>query len=117
MPNAGSLSKFYDSRLPDSMTNRKEWIEILKSAKKGLSFSEVQNDLNVSLRNSVVHDCEVSRSLLARLRNGAQSKKQLIQIAVMLVSLGVTSQREANKYTGVARETVRAHMSNVVQWR
>lgn len=112
MPNARALSKFYDSRLPSSMSMRKEWIEILKSAKKGLSFSEVQNDLNISLRNSVIHDCEISRSLLARIRNGVQSKRQLIQIAVMLVSFGVTSQREANKYTGVARETVRTHMLN-----
>lgn len=112
MPNARALSKFYNSRLPESMSNRKEWIEILKSSKKGLSFSEVQNDLNISLRNSIVHECEISRSLLARIRSGAQSKRQLIQIAVMLVSFGITSQREANKYTGVARETVRAHILN-----
>jgi len=114
MPTTKTLEKFFDIRLPNSMPDREVWIDILKSAKKGLSFSDVQNDLNVALRNSIVHDCEIGRSLLARLRFGTSSKKQLIQIAVMLVTHGIASHREVKEYTGIARATVQSHMLDFV---
>lgn len=85
-------------------------IEPLSVALSGMSFSEIERELNLVKRRALLSRTTILDSLsdLVRSRVSTLPKKQQIQIAVGLVQAGA-SQYQAERMTGISRPTIRNH--------
>ncbi len=84
------------------------WRDALSSVLKGHSFSDIEREVNLARRASVVHRQPLEKvvSDLIQSRVGKLSKREKMEVAVSLSSAGM-SQRNVNELTGVSRDTIR----------
>jgi SpoVK/Ycf46/Vps4 family AAA+-type ATPase len=86
----------------------KSWCEALAAILKGQSFSDIEREVTLIRRAAVMHSQPLEKivSDLVRARVGKLSKREKMEVAVLLSSTGM-SQRHVNELTGVSRDTIR----------
>lgn len=87
------------------------WMDILSHAFQGLSFSDIERDIqrfrrSLALENGTVESLIVD---LVRARSVALDRQSQIEFAVLLDSQTKLSQRSIHDLTGVSRDTIRKH--------
>ena len=85
-----------------------EWHEAVAVALRGLSFSDIERQVNSARRAAVVHDRPLDETLgrLVRGRIDPLPRRERGEIAMLLTEAGV-SQRQVHELTGVSRDTIR----------
>lgn len=84
-----------------------DWSNILSISLSRHSFSDIERKVNIARRAAALEGSRLSDYLESLVSTEGQSKQDLIDLAVSLVSSGFISQRKAHELTGVARETIR----------
>jgi SpoVK/Ycf46/Vps4 family AAA+-type ATPase len=92
-----------------------EWREAMSVTLRGLSFSDVERELMLARRSSVVHNVPLEDSLGSLVRNRVEpmARRERGQIAAWLTEAGI-SQRQVHELTGVSRDTIRKNTKNHV---
>lgn len=84
------------------------WAKILSVALQGQSFSDVRQSVERARRAAAISGDALDIHLESLILPDQLSKAERINLATMLVDAGL-SQRNVQKLTGVARDTVRSH--------
>ena len=84
------------------------WREIMALALRGLSFSDIEREVNLVRRAAVVHgqSFEEAARLMVRTRMNHLGRRERDELALRLTDAGV-SQRQVHELTGVSRDTIR----------
>ena len=112
LPDRESVRTYLSSLLGEIAGNANEWCDVLSVSLAGRSFGDIERDLNVARRAAALNGQDIGRQLVDLVGTKRCSKKEKIEIAVRLVRSGLVTQRKAHHLTGVARDTIRAHMRN-----
>lgn len=85
-----------------------QWREALATILKGHSFSDIEREVTLARRASVVHKHPLEKIVndLIQARIGKLSKREKMEMAVLLSGAGM-SQRHVNELTGISRDTIR----------
>ena len=77
-------------------------------ALRGLSFSDIEREVNLVRRAAVVHDQNFDEAIrkMVRARMDQLGRRERDQIALRLAATGI-SQRQVHELTGVSRDTIR----------
>jgi SpoVK/Ycf46/Vps4 family AAA+-type ATPase len=107
MPSGAEVQRAVDLFLGER-PEEKAWSRALASAFSGASFADIKRDLLRAKRNAVVHGHSPSVPLqkIVHERLRGLGREERTTIALELVNQGL-SQREANEWTGVSRDTIR----------
>lgn len=84
------------------------WRDVLAVALQGLSFSDIERELALARRSSVVHSIPLEDALsqIVKSRVEPLARRERSQIALWLTEAGI-SQRQVHDLTGVSRDTIR----------
>ena len=84
------------------------WRDVLAVTLRGLSFSDIEREVTLARRSSVVHREALNDSFsrVVRGRMEPLARTQRSQIAMWLAKAGI-SQRQVHELTGVSRDTIR----------
>lgn len=84
------------------------WNDVLAVALRGLSFSDIERELMLARRSSVVHGTPLEETLghVVHQRIEPLLRRERGQIAMWLTEAGI-SQRQVHDLTGVSRDTIR----------
>jgi len=87
------------------------WNDVLAIVLRGLSFSDIQQEITLARRTAVVQDVSLDEALKSMIRGRVESmpRTERSQIAVRLTGTGIT-QRQVHELTGVSRDTIRKKM-------
>lgn len=107
-PGINELRVFVSKFLGKKESLTPDYINLISTLFKGLSYSEVENHLKTVLRNSVIENLDLKSSLGKHLSHIAKRKNTVerIQYAQMLES-ACFSQREISELSGLSRDTLR----------
>jgi SpoVK/Ycf46/Vps4 family AAA+-type ATPase len=107
MPSDEAIRKAIDTYIGPSGVSR-EWREAMSVTLRGLSFSDVERELLLARRSSVVHTIPLEDALGSIVRNRVEpmARRERGQIATWLTEAGI-SQRQVHELTGVSRDTIR----------
>lgn len=109
IPAQEGIFRFLEAELEDIVSKPKDWAGILSVAFAGQSFSDVDRQIKAARRSAALKREPLDQALTALLRIDDMSKDQRIALATALVDTGIATQRSAAEFTGVARDTIRAH--------
>jgi len=97
-----------------NLENVAVWSKILGFVFAGLSFSEIERQVNLARKLSAIDEQPLEEVIMNLVSKGAElSKDQKTELAVLLYDSGIVSQRRAQEITGIARETIRKNISKV----
>jgi len=107
MPSDEAIRKAIDTYIGTGIVSR-EWREAMSVTLRGLSFSDVERELLLARRSSVVHSVPLEDALGSIVRNRVEpmARRERGQIASWLTEAGI-SQRQVHELTGVSRDTIR----------
>ncbi len=111
--NTQELEIYLDRLFENIAPEIKNWTKILAVALTGLSYSDIEREINLVRRNSVIHGQSIDSFLTHLIAPDRLSKREKIYIAVQLVDKKLTTQRKAHEITGVSRETIRTHLKRL----
>lgn len=87
------------------------WSKILSLAFKGRSFSNIEHEILMARKASVLNKKPLEEYFLSILHSRLLiNHDEKVKLASDLVQLGVTSQRKANEITGISRDTIRKYV-------
>jgi SpoVK/Ycf46/Vps4 family AAA+-type ATPase len=110
LPTAQQIAYFVQSLLEGFSRQTTVWSEVLSLAYQGRSFSEIERDILIAKRNSIVHHIPLDAQLKQQLRASTSLPRgERVKLANVLIENNITSQREANEITGIARNTIRKY--------
>ena len=108
LPNAAAIETLVVRSLEPHFHEADKWSKILSLALKGRSHNDIECAIIHARRAAVTSNQSLAdqlRPLVADI--DTLDRKERIELAKRLQTSGVTSQREAQRITGVARETIR----------
>lgn len=115
LPTAEQINQFIQRLLKGYSSEAGFWSTILSTLFQGRSFSEIERDLLLAKRNSIVHNIKIDEQLKRHLAHiGLLTKEDRIHLASELIERKLASQREANEITGLSRNTIRKYSSGEV---
>ncbi len=107
-PNVEESEVLIEKLLSPYLEDFKVWSKILSFLFKEKSYSEIERELNVARRSSIVMSEPLSVSLHKLLTsNSILTHHERIELAQTLTDAKMFSQRKVHELTGVARETIR----------
>ena len=112
LPDRKSVHAYLDSLFSVVAPSASNWIEVLSLSLAGRSFGDIEHDVTIARRAAALNGHELGHQLVDLLGVPRCSKKEKIEIAVLLVRNGLTTQRKAHELTGVARDTIRLRLKN-----
>jgi len=107
IPGVDVAKVFFSSLLKSFMPKADVWSEVLALSLSHQSFSDIERKIMGARRGAALNGKELSDHLIPLIATDKMSKQQKIELAVKLCAEGLLSQREAQKLTGVARDTIR----------
>ena len=108
LPDTPAIEGLVHSLLSPHYDDAEKWSKVLSLAFKGSSHSDIERALTLARRSAVTTGQPLEEQLRGLLRvSDDLGRKDRIRFAKELEASGVTSQREAQRITGVARETIR----------
>jgi AAA+ superfamily predicted ATPase len=108
LPDTAAIETLVRRLLAPRFNEADKWAKILALTLKGRSHNDIERALTDARRAAVTTDGALPdqlRKLVAP--SDVLSRKERIELAKLLQDTGITSQREAQRITGVARETIR----------
>lgn len=81
--------------------------KVLAAVYQGISYSDIENLIIKAKRKSVLYGGNICEHLPDSMKIDALSKQAKIELASELVRSKQMSQREASRFTGIARDTIR----------
>lgn len=102
------LGALFDNVSPDMSA----WHDILAISLVGRSYSDIEREITLARRSAALNGQGLEHYLSQLVTTDEHPKKERIEIAVRLVKNGLATQRKAQEITGVARDTIRAHLKN-----
>ena len=113
LPDQESVQAFLKIAFAEVPPSSSKWIDALSMCLAGRSFGEIEHDVTRARRAAALSGRPLDQHLVNSIGVEGFSKKQKIKFAVFLVQHGLATQRTAHKLTGVARDTIRAHLKAV----
>ncbi|KCZ93820.1 AAA family ATPase [Hyphomonas johnsonii] len=110
LPNSEAIQNFVMAQLSEESVDAKLWSRILSLSFKKSSFSDVERALKNARRGAALNGGDLHKHLLSVVKSEGLDKGELISLATELVHSKLMTQRSAHELTGVARDTIRAHM-------
>jgi SpoVK/Ycf46/Vps4 family AAA+-type ATPase len=111
LPSVGAAEAFINYVLKDKSENAAKWAGILATAMQGKSYSDIERDLKTARRAAALNGKDLDEHLAALIRPDHLKKQERIKLASSLVKQGLVTQRRAHELTGVARDTIREHLT------
>lgn len=112
LPAEDGIRVFLEALFEEVAPNMSAWVEILSLALVGRSYSDIERELTLARRSAALNGKGLDHHLSQLVTVNEQSKQDRINIAVRMVKNGLATQRRAHEVTGVARDTIRAHLKN-----
>nr|WP_321440391.1 ATP-binding protein [uncultured Hyphomonas sp.] len=110
LPNEEALARFVEGQLSNDEVDAKLWARILALSLQENSYSDVERALRSARRSAALNGGDLNKQLLRVLQSERLDKNARIDLATELVKSKLMTQRAAHELTGVARDTIRAHM-------
>ncbi|MGO8255191.1 AAA family ATPase [Rhizobium ruizarguesonis] len=108
MPDRDAIEDLVGRLLRPYHENAGHWAKVLAIALQGKSFSDIQQSIERTRRAAAISGDALESYLQGLIQLDGLSKADRISLATMLVGSGL-SQRNVQKLTGIARDTVRSH--------
>jgi SpoVK/Ycf46/Vps4 family AAA+-type ATPase len=112
LPSEKAAETFIGFALGDKSTNAAKWAAILAVAMQGISYSDIERGLKAARRAAALNGGDLDEHLAALIKPEHLKKQERIKLASSLVIQGLATQRRAHELTGVARDTIREHVSS-----
>ena len=108
-PDRKTAYKFIFSLIEKDKINVENWAQILSILVNGLSFSEIEHQVQSARRHALVLDTpiETAFEVIIQRQTASLSKNEKIEVFSQLINSKVMSQRQAHEVSGLARETLR----------
>ena len=113
LPDRESVHTYLHRLFCEIAPNATQWTDVFSLSLVGRSFGDIERDLTNARRSAVLSGQDLCHHLVDLVSTQQCSKQEQIEIAVRLVKDGLATQRKAHELTGVARDTIRAHMKNL----
>ena len=113
LPDRESVRTYLDRLFSEIDPSATQWTDVLSLSLVGRSFGDIERDVTNARRSAALNGQDLGHHLADLVSTQQCSKQEQIEIAVRLVSAGLATQRKAHELTGVARDTIRAHMKNL----
>ena len=113
MPEPDQIKVLTALLLSPYLKEYRPWSELLSWALKGRSFSDIEREILLARRSSVISQVPLNtklESLLLPNENLTHAEK--VKYAYLLSQSKIISQRKAQEITGIARETIRHYDKN-----
>ena len=108
LPDEASIARLAGDLLRPYLPEAASWSQVLGTALKGRSFSDVERDLLSARRAAAIDGVALAEQLGELIRSEKLPKAARIAMAATLVGKGLVSQRRAKELTGVSRDTIRS---------
>ena len=112
LPDQESVHVYLYSLFCAVAPNEAKWADVLSVSLAGRSFGDIGRDVTIARRAAALNGQELGQHLIGLVTTQCSSKQEQIEVAVRLVKYGLATQRKAHELTGVARDTIRAHLRN-----
>lgn len=112
LPDRGSSEEQIKRLLSAYTKNFGKYAKILSYVFSGLSFSDIERQINQAKRDSAISGLTMDEALERSIKkNPTLSKVDKLQLASILVKELKISQRQARELTGLSRDTIRNHIN------
>lgn len=111
LPTSEQVRKFTSSLLEGKTAKVDQWAGVFGIMFAGSSYSEIERTITATRRRSVINALDFDECLEALIDPDEMSKADLKALAAQLYESRLMSQRQVQELTGVARETIRAHVA------
>lgn len=112
LPGEAGIRAFLGALFDEVAPDMSAWVDILSVCLIGRSYSDIEREVTLARRSAALNGKGLDHYLSQLVTTDEHSKQKRIEIAVRLVSNGLATQRKAHEITGVARDTIRAHLKN-----
>lgn len=113
LPDRQSIHTYLHHLFSEIAPDATQWTDVLSLSLVYRSFGDIERDVTNARRLSALYGQDLGHYLVDLVSTQKCSKQEKIEIAVRLVRDGLATQRKAHELTGVARDTIRAHMKNL----
>lgn len=108
LPHPAQIERLVLTLLKPHFSDAVKWAKILALALKGRSHNDIEREIMQARRSAVMSGLSLDEQLRALIRTGDHlGRAERIEFARLLEQSGITSQREAQRITGVSRDTIR----------
>ncbi|MBU6299297.1 MAG: AAA family ATPase [Alphaproteobacteria bacterium] len=108
IPGEKQIEQFATSILTPHLPEVGMWAKIFSLASRGKSYNDIEREIMFARRSAAITGTSLSDQLKTVVRADKHlSRKDRIALARLLEQSGMTSQREAQRLTGVSRDTIR----------
>lgn len=108
MPDQERAEKMITTLLEPHLTDSKTWGKVLSLVLKDKSFSDIERQINITRRTSVIKGQPLLEELKSIISSPTTlSRSEKIELARVLTEEKIVSQRQAQEITGVSRDTIR----------
>jgi len=108
LPSHAQIDHLVMTLLKPHFADAEKWARILAVALKGKSHNDIEREITQVRRSAVTSGISLDEHLKTLVRaDDYLSRAERIDLARMLEASGITSQREAQRITGVSRDTIR----------
>ncbi|MCC8935615.1 AAA family ATPase [Bradyrhizobium sp. Arg68] len=107
VPTPPQIEQLVKTLLKPYFGDADKWSKVLSLALKGKSHNDIERSITLARRSSVTSRTPLDEQLKALVRADELTRSERIDLARLLEQSGVTSQREAQRITGVSRDTIR----------
>ena len=112
IPDSEAVRIYLDNLFDKISPEMKKWTEVLAVALTGLSYSDIERELNIARRMAALKGLDLDSFFFQLITPDRLSKREKINIAVRLVGNKLTTQRKAHEITGISRDTIRTYLKN-----
>ncbi len=110
LPDKDTVETFLFQMLQNIAPEYVNWSEALSISLAEQSFAEIERKVKLARRATLLNKTKLSEYFPSLLCVEGKSKRARIDLATCLVAANLVSQRQAQKLTGVARETIRSRL-------
>jgi SpoVK/Ycf46/Vps4 family AAA+-type ATPase len=108
VPTQAQIGLLVMNLLKPHVDDAEKWATIFSLALKGKSHNDIERDIMLVRRSAVTSGIPLDDQLRSLIRTDDHlSRSERIDLARVLEQSGITSQREAQRITGVSRDTIR----------
>lgn len=118
VPNPPQIEQLVKTLLNPYFGEADKWSKILSLALKGKSHNDIERAITLARRSAVTSGAPLDEQLKALVRADEHlTRSERIDLARLLEQSGITSQREAQRITGVSRDTIRKESTSTSRAR
>jgi SpoVK/Ycf46/Vps4 family AAA+-type ATPase len=108
LPGEKQIEQFATSILAPHLPEVGMWAKIFSLASKGKSYNDIEREITLARRSAAITGTSLGDQLKTVVRADKHlSRRDRITLARLLEQSGMASQREAQRLTGVSRDTIR----------